>query len=156
MSNNFTYATVDDVKPMVKSLFGDKELMLERKLVMLSSKLSGLFPGLRTIWQEADEDSDLKNFVTSMVAEAGRKFIINPEGMSSETIGVFAYSRFDDGRLEPFSKEDLEALRRMLEAESTQVANCFKLGMGDNMHPAAPMPTPHTYSNSINGRSWSR
>jgi hypothetical protein len=93
-----------------------------------------------------------------MIAEAGRAFITNPEGMSSETIGVFAYSRFDsaDPSKGPFSKADLDALRAMLlEAQMEQVG-IIKIGMPNTAYPADVMPTPYTYSNSITRRSWGR
>lgn len=153
----FAYATVEDIRPLVKGgLNQTKEAMLEKKLFMLSAKLTGMFPGLRTIWEEADDDSDLKNFVTAMVIEAGRAFIVNPEGMASETIGVFAYSRFDQKDDGPFSKDDLAALRAMLEEEMEEQVGSFKMNVGHNAYPAAPMPTPVSYSNTRTIRSWTR
>lgn len=153
----FAYATPADVAPLIKGgLTKAQGAMLEQKLAMLSAKLSGMFPGLRQVWTDAEEDSDLKNFVTAMITEAGRKFINNPEEMSSETIGVFAYSRLESKDEGPFPKEDLQALKAMLDAELQEQVGSFRLNMGHNAYPAAPMPTPVTYSNTRTRRSWQR
>ena len=49
----FSYVTVEEVAPLVKGgVSGSKTQMLESKLVMLSSQLSGRFPGLRKFYAE--------------------------------------------------------------------------------------------------------
>ena len=157
MATTFSYAEVEDVAPLLKSgLTETKREMLQQQLTVLSSKLSGLFPGLRQVWLAEEEDSDLKNFVTSMIINAARDFINNPEGMASETIGVFAYSRFDSNGNSPFSREDLAALRDMLDSVLGKQVGSFKMNLGPTMYPAAPMPTPFTYSNTRSDRSWRR
>ena len=153
----FSYATVDDVAALIKGGLNDaRKTMLEAKLISLSAQLSGWFPGLRQRWLDEPEDSDIKALVRSMVMEAGRKFINNPDGMSSETIGVFAYSRFDteDPSREPFSKRDLEALEALLEEEKDRQVGSFPVRSSMSMYPAAPMPGPRVYSNSY--RRWGR
>lgn len=153
----FTYATVEDVAPLLKNgVSGPLEAMLEQKLFMLSAKLSGMFPGLRQVWLDADDDADIKNFVTAMVAEAGRKFANNPDEMSSETIGVFAYSRLEQKDSGPFAKEDLEALKAMLEEELREQVGGIHLNWGRHAYPSAPMPAPNRYSNTRTIRSWQR
>lgn len=156
MAASFKYATVEDVAPLVKGgLNPEMKEMLEKRLVILSSQLSAWFPGLRARWLEQPEDSDLKNLVEAMVTEAGRKFISNPDGMSSETIGVFAYSRFDtEDPKEPFSKRDLLALEELLNAEFDRPVGSFPIKSSMSMYPAAPMPSPGVYSNSH--RRWGR
>ena len=153
----FSYATADRVAGLIKGgLSNDRVEMLEIKLVNLSSQLSAWYPGLRDRWLSEPEDSELRNLVEAMVIEAGRKFINNPDGMSSETIGVFAYSRFDteDPTREPFSKRDLEALEAILEADKNQQVGSFAIKSSMSMYPAAPMPGPGRYSNSH--RRWGR
>lgn len=163
----FTYVEAEEVKPLIKGgLNANTEDMLRRKLVMLSSQLSGRFPGLRKIFQEeerrvvdgVEEYSDLVDLVRAMVTESARRFIANPDGMSSETIGVFAYSRFDssDPLKEAFDAKDLQALGNMIEAIRDGQVGSFHLKSSYNMYPAAPMPTPFTYSNSRNANSWRR
>lgn len=163
----FSYVTVEEVAPLVKGgVSGSKIQMLESKLVMLSSQLSGRFPGLRKFYAEElqlvedgrEEFSDLVDLVKAMVTEAARRFIANPEGMSSETIGVFAYSRFDSGDplKDAFDPSDLAALRAMLEEERNGQVGAIKLATGDNAWPAAPMPRPFTYSNTRSLKDWRR
>ena len=56
----FTYVEAEDVKPLLKGgLNVNTEEMLRRKLVMLSSQLSGRFPGLRKIYQEEQSKVEL-------------------------------------------------------------------------------------------------
>lgn len=163
----FTYVEAADVKPLLKGgLNANTEEMLQRKLVMLSSQLSGRFPGLRKIYKEEqrkvvsgeEEYSDLVDLVRAMITESARRFIANPDGMSSETIGVFAYSRFDSGDplKEVFDAKDLQALSSMLEAIRDGQVGSFHLKTSYTMYPAAPKPTPFTYSNSRNANSWRR
>lgn len=166
---DFSYVGVDDVSPLVKGGVTSEvsRKMLERKLVTLSAQLSGWFPGLRQIYTDlkaeveaekaagnADAYSDLVGLVESMITEAGRSFITNPDRMSSETIGVFAYSRFEDTDL--FDKHDLAALRALLEEAQQEQVGSFKIGMSATAYPAAPMPTPWTFSNSYSRNSWRR
>lgn len=153
----FTYATADQVAGLIKGgLSHDRIEMLNIKLVNLSSQLSAWHPGLRERWVAEPEDSELRNLVEAMIIEAGRKFINNPDGMSSETIGVFAYSRFDteDPSREPFSKRDLAALEAILAEERNAQVGSFAIQSSMSMYPAAPMPGPGRYSNSV--RRWGR
>lgn len=153
----FTYATADQVAGLIKGgLSHDRIEMLNIKLVNLSSQLSAWHPGLRERWVAEPEDSELRNLVEAMIIEAGRKFINNPDGMSSETIGVFAYSRFDteDPSREPFSKRDLAALEAILAEERNVQVGSFAIQSSMSMYPAAPMPGPGRYSNSV--RRWGR
>ena len=153
----FTYATADQVAGLIKGgLSPDRIEMLDIKLVNLSSQLSAWYPGLRERWLAEEEDSELRNLVEAMVVEAGRKFINNPDGMSSETIGVFAYSRFDteDPAREPFSKRDLAALEAILATDQNAQIGSFAIQSSMSMFPAAPMPGPRQYSNSV--RRWGR
>lgn len=167
----FTYATVGDVAPLVKGgVQGERRDMLQAKLEQLSAQLSGWFPGLKATYKNAkteleaglsrgeDVESELVELVESMVVEAGRKFIINPEDMSSETIGVFAYSRFEsaDPNKGPFSPRDLAALQAILDEELQEQVGSFKMNLGPTMYPSAPMPTPRTYTNSLTYDRWER
>lgn len=167
----FSYVSVEDVAPLVKGgVSGEREDMLRVKLEQLSAQLSGWFPGLKTTYKEAkaeieaitekgeEADSDLVDLVESMVIEAGRNFIMNPEGMSSETIGVFAYSRFEsaDPSKGPFSPRDLAALQALLDEHMKEQVGSFQMNLGPTMYPAAPMPTPRTYTNSLTYDRWRR
>lgn len=167
----FSYASVEDVAPLVRGgVAGDREDMLRAKLEQLSAQLSGWFPGLKSTYKEAKKaieagrargeevESDLVDLVESMVVEAGRRFIINPEDMSSETIGVFAYSRFEaaDPSKGPFSPRDLTALKALLDEQLQEQVGSFKMNLGQTMYPAAPMPTPRTYTNSLTLNRWGR
>ena len=153
----FSYVTPEQVAGLVKGgLSPDRKTMLSVKLISLSSQLSAWYPGLKQKWIAEPDDSELKNLVESMVIEAGRKFINNPDGMSSETIGVFAYSRFDneDPSKDPFSKRDLLALEMILAEDSQKQVGSFQVKSSMSMYPATPMPGPGRYSNSV--RRWGR
>lgn len=156
--SGFSYVTATEVEALVKGGLNDeRRTMLEAKLVSLSAQLSAWYPGLRARFiEEMDEESELKALVRSMITEAGRKFINNPDGMSSETIGVFAYSRFDteDPSKNPFIARDLLALEALLEEGSKAQIGSFQIGVSSSMLAAAPMPRPGRYSNSI--KRWGR
>lgn len=166
----FSYATPADVTPLVKgSVVGAREQMLESALIAISARLSGRFPGLRGMWVrqkkevedaiasgDVDAYSDLVDLVKAMVVDAARDFINNPDRMSSETIGVFAYSRLETEEKDIFSPGDLAALKALMEEVQKEQVGIIKTKMGMNAFPAAPMPTPYSYSNTRTGRSWSR
>lgn len=153
----FSYVTPEQVEGLVKGgLSPDRKAMLSIKLVNLSSQLSAWYPGLKQKWIDEPAESELKNLVESMIIEAGRNFINNPDGMSSETIGVFAYSRFgsEDPSKDPFTKRDLLALEMILAEDSQKQVGSFPVKSSMSMYPAAPMPGPGRYSNSV--RRWGR
>lgn len=162
----FSYVSAEDVAPLIKGgLTSQNQPMLEAKLQNLSSQLSGRFPGLRKTFlaEKAlvdggeEEFSDLVDLVESMVIEAGRVFISNPDGMSSETIGVFAYSRFENEDAKgTFKAADLAALKELLEADRNKQVGSFQMNMPYNGYVASPMPTPTTYSEVRGPRKWRR
>ncbi|MDD2326429.1 MAG: hypothetical protein PHW63_10630 [Alphaproteobacteria bacterium] len=126
-------------------------ILLEENLVDLSAKLSAWYPGLRAAWDKDPEGSTLRELVRVMVSSAARKTAVNPEGISSETMGPYAYSKFDseDTARALFSLQDLKALEALLQAEQNQIRGSFT--MKSTMLPAGPMPRPGWYTNS---RRW--
>lgn len=126
----FSYADPVRVKRLIKgNVTGWREDLLNESLVNLSAKLSAWYPGLRDMWLAEPEDSELRELVRVMVSEAVRKIVSNPEGMSSETMGPYAYSRFDseDSARSLFPKADLEALERLLLAERRKKVSHIKV-----------------------------
>lgn len=150
-SERFSYASVEDTLAIVKG--GDKapewkKEMVKTRLVQISARLSAWYPNLKSRWLEADPEDPIVDFVRTMVEEAAKKYVDNPEGMSSETMGPYAYSRFDsqDVYKTLFNERDLKALEALLEEDNavrrsvvTNYVNAF---------PAAPQPAPGRYSNS--------
>lgn len=126
----FRYAEPDQVEVLVKGgkVTGWKVEALAEHLRIISIRLSAWYPGLKQKWLEAPDDSDLKGLVNIMVAEAARKVIENSSGMSSETMGPYAYSKFDseDPRKGLFSKEDIEALENLLAIEGQRKVRSFR------------------------------
>lgn len=164
---SFTYVESEEVTPLLKnSLDEEGTKMLESKLTMLSSQLSGRFLGLREAFLEEEEMvltgkapySNLVDLVKAMVTEAARRFMANPDGMSSETIGVFAYSRFDSGDplKEAFDPQDLAALKALLDEDSNPQVGSFKLKSGYNMYVGEPTPRPGWTITSRREKNWRR
>lgn len=140
------YAEPEDVAPLVKGgVTGWRLEMLEKVIENLSVRLSAWHPGLRNQWENAGEDSELRDFVQVLVAEAAKKAIENPNGFSSETMGPFAYSLFDseDTAKALFRKEDREALDRMLRGLRNKRVGSIK--PSGYMLPAYPMLGPGRY-----------
>ena len=164
---NFSYVEVEDVAPLIPGGLPEaKREMLENHLVLLSSRLSGWFAGLRQAFAEEEQlvlngqatHSDLVNLVKAMVIGGGRKFILNPEGHASENIGVFAYSKFDsaDPLKYAFEDQDLAALKRLLEAAREEQVGSFRLPSAYHMYPANPTPAPGVYTTSRRYKDWRR
>lgn len=126
----FRYAEPEKVVLLLKGgkLVGWRRDALELNLELISTRLSAWYPGLRQRWTEAPEYDDLKGLVTAMVISAGVKLAKNPEGMSSETMGPYAYSKFDseDPSKGLFEKRDVEALEKLLAAENNRAVHSFK------------------------------
>lgn len=127
---SFRYAEPEKVVLLLKGgkLVGWRRDALELNLELISTRLSAWYPGLRQRWTEAPEYDDLKGLVTAMVISAGVKLAKNPEGMSSETMGPYAYSKFDseDPSKGLFEKRDVEALEKLLAAENNRAVHSFK------------------------------
>lgn len=127
---SFRYAEPEKVVALLKGgkLVGWRRDALELNLELISTRLSAWYPGLRRKWTEAPDDDDLKGLVTAMVIGAGVKLAKNPEGMSSETMGPYAYSKFDseDPSKGLFEKMDVEALERLLAADNNRAVLSFK------------------------------
>lgn len=152
----FSYADADSVKKTIKgNVDGWREDLLTQTLHNASARLNGRFPTLKAAWLEQEEGEPLKELVTTMVAEAARVRVANPDGISSETMGPYAYSKFDseDAAKGWFSKSDLEDLAALLDALGSRQARSFALR--PSMLPAAPMPRPGKYTNSMRNR-WKR
>ena len=148
--DKFSYAQPEDVVPLVKgSVTGPRMELLEYSLYMSSVRLSAWYPGLKKAWEQAEEGSEIKELVTVMIMDAGRKVLSNPEGMSSETIGPYAYSRFDseDWVKSLFLPRDLLAIEEFLLAEERKPVRGIKMNL-DTMPPAAPVTTSGRYTNS--------
>lgn len=153
---SFSYASKESVTSLIKG--GDrlpkwKIDMIEAKLVQVSARLSAWFPLLKRRWLEAEEEDPIVDFVPAMVTEAVKKYADNPDGMSSETMGPYAYSRYEsqDVFKTLFNEKDLQALESLL-AVGQSSRKAVKINM-PNAYPAAPMPRPGKYSNSQRWKS---
>lgn len=145
----FTFVSAEVVTSQMKgTVTGWKLELLESTLENLSARLAAWYPGLRTAYSEAQEDSELRNLVDAMITDAARKIANNPDGMSSETMGPFAYSRFDseDTSKYLFNLRDLKALEDLLAQGKRKQVGSIRLNTP--MKPAAPMPRPGKYTNS--------
>lgn len=150
----FSYADPEDVKKLLKgNVTGWREELLKQTLHNVSARLSGRFPTLKNRWLNEEDGSPLKELATSMVAEAARARAGNPEGISSETMGPLAYSKFDseDSSRSLFDKEDLAALEELLHDQGVRTAS-IKTGL--HMLPASPMPRPGKYTNATRWRRY--
>lgn len=117
---DFMFVDPERVKRLIKgNVTGGREELLTETLVNISARLIGWYPDLKPQWEAADEDSPLRGLVRAMVSEYVKKIVGNPEGMSSETMGPYAYSRFDseDTARVIFGDKDVAALERLLMAE---------------------------------------
>lgn len=145
----FSFVTGEEVKPLIKgSVTGWREDLLTKTLENMSARLSAWYPGLRAAFSEADDDSDLVGLVKTMISEVARKVVTNPDGMSSETAGPYAYSRFDseDYAKSMFNRQDLASLELLLNSEKSRKAR--RATMHLETLPAAPMPRRGRYTNS--------
>lgn len=151
----FSYAKYEDVTRMIKgNVNGWRAEYLHSVLKNISVRLSAWYPGLKDTWLELPEGSELRDLVTAMVEEAARKIISNPDGVSSETMGPYAYSKFDseDPSKGLFYQKDIEALEEMFEAEKKKQRLSFTVRR--DMYPAAPMPRPGRYTNDYRWRRY--
>lgn len=133
----FSYADPERVKRIIKGqVTGSREELLIETLINHSAKLSAWFPGLRTQWEDAAEGSELKELVRVMVSESAKKIVSNPEQMSSETMGPYAYSRFDseDAAKALFPARDLAALESLLRAEQQKNVGSFHTPLAIQPH----------------------
>lgn len=128
----FAFADPVRVKRLIKgNVTGSREELMEETLLNISARLIGWYPDLRSQWEEAEEGSPLRELVRVMVSEYTRKIVGNPEGMSSETMGPYAYSRFDseDTARNVFGDKDINALEALLMAERRKSAGSITMGM---------------------------
>lgn len=149
----FSYAKPTRVARLIKGkVSGWREELLKESLINLSTKMSAWYPGLRDRWENAEDDDELKGLVTVMISEAVRKIVTNPDGMSSETMGPYAYSRWDseDTAKSLFPEQDLRALERLLTAERSKPRGSFTIKPA--LAPAAPAPRPGWYTNDTRRR----
>lgn len=128
----FAYATPEEVIPLLKNgkLTGWRRDALGTNLEHISTRLSAWYPGLKKRWIDAEEESDLRGLVRVMVIGAAVKVTNNSQGVSSETIGPYAYSKFDseDPAKGLFDKNDIFALERLLDAEKRLPVGSFVPG----------------------------
>ena len=138
------FTTYDEVTPLVKGAINEKrKVFIQKKIKSTSVKLAARFPNLIARWKEEVnlEDSTLVDFVTAMVEESVARQVNNPDGFSSETMGPFAYSKFDseDPLKGLFDAADLKALEEMLDEGNNQVS---VIRIKPDIAPGAPI----TYS----------
>lgn len=148
------YADSEDVIPLLKGkVTGWRAAFLEKQLDMISTRLSAWYPTLPNQWEESEPDSLLRSHVNMMVSEAARKVVSNPEAMSSETAGPYAYSRYDseDPVKMLFLPRDIEALEALLDAEKGKQATVVRTGLP--MGRAKPMTYP---GRTAFGNPWRR
>lgn len=120
----FSFVTVDAVEPFLKGVSSDqRKKLITAYAENISARLCGWYPTLKGRWDADEADSPLRVFVTAMVTEAVRRRVNNPDGFSSETIGPFAYSKFDseDSFKNLFLARDLTALEAMLAPDTNMV-----------------------------------
>lgn len=120
----FSFVTVDDVEPFLKGVSSDqRKKLITAYAENISARLCGWYPTLKGRWDADEADSPLRVFVTAMVTEAVRRRVNNPDGFSAETIGPFAYSKFDseDSFKNLFLARDLTALEAMLAPDTNMV-----------------------------------
>lgn len=130
----FTFADPERVKRLIKgNVAGSRLDLLEETLLNISGRLTGWYPDLRRQWEEAEEGSPLRELVRVMVSEYTRKIVGNPDGMSSETMGPYAYSRFDseDTARVIFGDRDISALEALLMAERKKSAGSITMNMAN-------------------------
>lgn len=115
----FTYVPAERVALFVTkgTVEGKRLAQLQAYLEMISAWLSGRFPTLKPAFDASPEDAPLRLFVEAAVTNAARKIAQNPDGFSSETMGPFAYSRYDseDPGKAWFSREELEQIALLLQ-----------------------------------------
>lgn len=138
------FTTYEEVVPLVKgAISSNREVFIKKKIKSTSVRLAARFPNLITRWkEEVDlEESTLVDFVTAMVEESVARQVNNPDGFSSETMGPFAYSKFDseDPLKGLFDAADLKALEEMLDEGDKQTP---VIRMRPDILPGAPI----TYS----------
>lgn len=120
----FSFVTVDDVEPFLKGVSSDqRKKLITAYAENISARLCGWYPTLKGRWDADEAGSPLRVFVTAMVTEAVRRRVNNPDGFSAETIGPFAYSKFDseDSFKNLFLARDLTALEAMLAPDTNMV-----------------------------------
>lgn len=152
----FSYANPASVKALMKAsdkLPPWKENMINEKLIQISARLSAWYPTLKSRWLNADEEDPIVDFIPAIVSEAVKKYVDNPDGMSSETMGPYAYSRFDSQDIYKtlFNERDLKALEALL--DDTQAVRRSVQIRQAGTYPAAPMPKPGVYTNT---QRWKR
>lgn len=152
----FAYTDRDSVTVLLKNgsrLPEWKTELIDKYLVIVSARLSAWFPTLKSRWLNADPEDPIVDFIPAIVAEAVKKVADNPDGMSSETMGPYAYSRYEsqDVFKTLFNDKDLKALEALL--DESQSAGGAVIMRYTNTYPAAPMPGPGRYTNS---RKWPR
>lgn len=130
----FAFADPERVKRLIKgNVTGDREALLEETLVNISSRMMGWYPDLRRQWEDAEEGSPLRELTRVMVSDYARKIVGNPDGVSSETMGPYAYSRFDseDTARKVFDDRDIAALEGLLTAERNKPAGSITMNMAN-------------------------
>lgn len=125
---------------------------IQAHLEIFSSRLSVWKPGLREFFDSLADDSDQKQFIKGVIVEAVRRVISNPEGISSETMGPYAYSKFDseDPNRRFFDKYDLDAIDMMLMADRNKQRGSFT--MKPALAPVAPITASGRYTNASRRR----
>lgn len=130
----FTFADPERVKRLIKgNVTGSREELMEETLLNISGRLIGWYPDLKRQWEETEEGEPLRELVRVMVSEYTRKIVGNPEGMSSETMGPYAYSRFDseDTARTIFGDKDIDALERLLLSGRNRSAGSITINMAN-------------------------
>lgn len=152
------FAQTDEVAKLMKgSVVGQRRVLLETNINNLSIRLSAWHPGLRDAWEKADPDSDLHGLLSVMVGEVAAKMTENPDGYSSETMGPFAYSKFDseDWVKHLFKKRDLDALLDLLRLGKRKQRGSITLS--PSLKPSAPITQTGRVTNYVGrGRPYTR
>lgn len=142
-----TFTTVDDVAATMRGgATGWKRTIVEDAVELASVTLSSRFPRLAEIWNSLPEDHDIRRLASIMVKTAARKLATNPEAMSSETMGPYAYSKFDseDTTKDLFPAYNIKALEALLAIEDRPNPKPVRISYG--LRPAKPMLAPGSHS----------
>lgn len=139
----FSYVTAQEVSELSVKPLSPREIeALNKRLIILSARLSGWYPTLRARYEKSDENSPLRSLVQAMLMDAGRRMANNPSDMESETMGPYAYSRQSDseGLKGLFLPADLAALEALLAEGEVAIGGSLQLSA-----PLAKVAVPTAY-----------
>lgn len=152
------FAEPNKVAKLIKgSVTGERRETMIQHIENASIRLSTWLPGLRKAWEKADPDSEIRGLTSVMVSEVVAKITQNPDGVSSETMGPFAYSKFDseDWVKTYFRERDLKALENLVRQGRRKQRGSITLSPA--LKPSAPITQTNRVTNYVGkGKPYSR